>query len=177
MRELCRVWPTFPHSASAHAASIWRAVRQAEPRYSSMLPILDGLGTYADLQGCCSMIHKLYDLAASEAREYRRDRWHTWCTDTEHRAKVFRWVRAADAIPCTTVHQVVTDTPDMRLLAAHTWWSTLWNPSSAPAPDTSRFGQCLAHLPGCGEMPALTGDDIGHVLRVTPSGKAAWLAL
>ena len=61
----------------------------------------------------------------------------------------------------------------MRLLAAHTWWSALWNPAAAPAPNTSRFGQCLAHLPDCGAMPALTGADIGHVLRVTPSGKAA----
>jgi len=153
---------------SAHAASIWRAVRQAEPRDSCLSPILATLSTYEDLK-----VHKLYDLAAAEAREFRRDRWHTWCNDTEHRAKLFRWVRAADAIPCTTIHEVVTGTPDMRLLEAHTWWSSLWNPAQAPAPDTSRFGQCLTHLPGCEAMPALTGADIGHVLRVTPSGKAA----
>jgi len=119
------------------------------------------------------LVHKLYDLAACEAREYRRDRWHTWCTDTEHRAKLFRWVRAADAIPSTTVHQVVTGTPEMRLHAAHTWWTALWNPAAPPTPDTSRFGQCLGHLPDCAAMQPLVAADIANVLRVTPSGKAA----
>ena len=42
-----------------------------------------------------------------------------------------------------------------------------------PAPDTSHFGRCLADLPACPELPALTGADIAAVLRVTPSGKAA----
>ncbi len=67
---------------SAHAASIWSAVRQAEPKDSYMGTIFDRLATYKDIAGCCNMVHRLYDIAAGEARAFRRDRWHTWCNDT-----------------------------------------------------------------------------------------------
>ena len=129
---------------SSHAGDVWRALRQAEPRGSVFLPVLLSANTHAELTSCCRLAHQLYVDASAVARAFRRDRWHTWCNDMEHRAKLFRWVRAAPPTPSTQVSPIVTGTPDMRLSEAHAWWSKLWDPDLKPAPDTSRFGQCLA---------------------------------
>ncbi len=91
----------------------------------------------------------------------------------EHRAKLYRWVRASPPIPTTTSSPVVTGTPDMQLAEAHRWWSKLWDPDLAPAPETSRFGQCLSEYEAPPPMPAFTGADVRAVLRVTPTAKAA----
>jgi hypothetical protein len=173
LREVCRVWPAFPVAPSQHAFCIWKAIRQAEARSSLFTPLLAAAATHPDLVLCCRIAQHQYEEAAAAARAFRRDRWHQWCNDTEHRAKVFRWVRATPPIPTTVVGDVVTGTPAQRLDEAHQWWSKLWDPDIAPNPDTSHFGQCLADYEACPEMPPLTGHDIQAVLRVSPSAKAA----
>jgi hypothetical protein len=141
LREVVRLWPTFPAAVSGPGPNVWQAVCNAEPRGSSFAGALRLVLTAADMLSCAELAKALYVEASVAAREFRRDRWHSWCCAQENRGRLFKWVRSPAATPVAVNLPLKVATPSVQLQEAHAWWSRLWDPPIACDPCTEHFGQ------------------------------------
>ena len=114
-------------------------------------------------------------------RQHRRDRWHGWCNDPTHTARVYRYIRQGPTLVVfPPVCSAATQPGRATMLSEvdECWWG-LWSP---PVQETNPnpWLPALDQLPAFPQVGRLMGALLKDIIKATPlhqGPRSRWLAV
>ena len=184
LTELCRRWPVGAAPISQHARNMRKVLADAESWHSPWRAAFLTLNDGASLARLMAQAEEEFRVQVECTRQDRRDRWHTWCSESlrVHNGKLWRWIKEGPRpVVCHKVPLppqvaqpavVLPDLPagaspqDYRIRQVERWWWDLWRPG---APAVVNVGPWLASL-SLTPFPALgvlSGSELMGVIKRT----------